>query len=132
MSNGSWQYQGRQQHMWFGHGTAPKGMGDRSAGRLPASYRGIQVHDSGDTANLLRITDTVDREARYCELPDGKIVPYIDLGDGYVAIPADAAGRSSSEGGFVAGRLLNEQGMPTVEKRGGLAGGGLSGPVTSP
>lgn len=76
--------------------------------------------------------DMVGREVRYCQLPDGRIVPYIDLGDGYAAIPADAAGHSAQGTGFAAGRLLTEQGMPTFDKPGGIAGGGASGPVTSP
>lgn len=118
--------------MWFGHGTAPKGIGNSPAKRSPISYQGVPVHDSEDTANLIRISESIGREARYCELPDGKIVPYIDLGDGYVAIPGDATGRSSSEGGVAAGRIIADLDQPSLQKRGGLAGGGKSGPVTSP
>ncbi len=68
-----------------------------------------------------------------CELPDGRIVPYLDLGNGFIAIPARELGGSGTDfgSGFSVGVAVTGTGMPTVDKHGGLAGGGKSGTVTS-
>lgn len=69
-------------------------------------------------------------DARYCELPDGRMVPYNDVGFGYAAVPeggvATDAGASVGLGHAVAG--VN---WPNESKDGGLAAGGKSGKVTS-
>jgi len=68
-----------------------------------------------------------------CELPDGKIVPYLDLGNGFIAIPAEELGGLGTDfgSGFSVGVAVTGTGMPTIDKRGGVAGGGKSGRATS-
>lgn len=68
-----------------------------------------------------------------CKLPDGRAVPYLDLGNGFIAIPAEELGGSSTDygSGFSIGITITGMGMPTVDKYRGIAGGGKSGPVTS-
>ena len=68
-----------------------------------------------------------------CELPNGKVVPYLDLGNGFIAIPAKESGGSGSDfgSGVSIGIIVTGTGMPTVDKYGGLAGGGKSGKSTS-
>ncbi len=65
-----------------------------------------------------------------CQMPDGSMHPYIDEGAGYVRVygngPQDLPGQTGL--GVGAARAA----MPTLTKRGGIAGGGLSGRVTSP
>lgn len=66
-----------------------------------------------------------------CMLPDGRIVPYRELGNGLALI--EDPGRAPQPGaGMAVGNAVNEIGMPTVDKPGGIAGGGASGRVTSP
>jgi len=65
-----------------------------------------------------------------CQLPDGQIVPYRDIGLGY----GMAGGGSTNTNGIgtaiapLAARIAEK----TVPKPGGIAGGGKSGPWTSP
>jgi hypothetical protein len=64
-------------------------------------------------------------------LPDGRIVPYHDLGNGFAFV--EGGGSAPAIGtGMAVGNAVNSMGMPTVDKPGGVAGGGASGPVTSP
>ena len=71
------------------------------------------------------------RPLTFCQLPNGQIVPYTDLGNGFALIDGDENGTDLGAG-VAAGNALNGTAMPTVNKPGGLAGGGRSGPVTSP
>ncbi len=60
-------------------------------------------------------------------------MPYTNLVNGYAAIPADNSGQATDNGiGVAVGSAVTGTAMPTVDKPGGIAGGGISGPVTSP
>ena len=64
-----------------------------------------------------------------CQSPDGTIVSYTNLAGGYIQIDG-IGGSTGLQTGI--GQVGTQAGMPTVDKPGGLAGGGASGPVTSP
>lgn len=66
----------------------------------------------------------------YCQLPDGRIVPYSDLGFGYVQVQ-DGGANSDLGGGVGVGHAGANSNWSTEEKPGGLAGGGKTGPHTS-
>lgn len=65
-----------------------------------------------------------------CRLPDGSVHAYTDAGGGYVNIYGDGNADSSGQAGI--GAAANGTAMPTMPKPGEIAGGGRSGPVTSP
>lgn len=69
-------------------------------------------------------------DQNYCQLPDGRIVPYSDLGLGYAKVQEGGVG-SNLGAGVGAGHAGANANWPTEEKPGGLAGGGKSGPYTS-
>jgi RHS repeat-associated protein len=90
----------------------PVGEGTDPAGNLYAYVGG----------NPVSLTDPLGLcpPQNYCQLPNGDIVPYTDLGNGMVGT------------GAAIGQAGAETAMPTSSKPGGIAGGGKSGPVTSP
>jgi hypothetical protein len=63
-----------------------------------------------------------------CQLPNGEIVSYQDMGNGFGLV----AGGVNGGLGLGIGRAATDMQMPTESKPGGLAGGGRSGKVTSP
>jgi len=75
---------------------------------------------------------TVVAGTTLCQLPDGRIVPYVTFGDGLAFITGDGGYPSELGTGAAPGNAVNRADMPTVDKFGGIAGGGRSGPVTSP
>jgi RHS repeat-associated protein len=81
--------------------------------------------------NPIDRTDPTGLCPNVCQLPNGQIVPYVDLGNGYAIV---GSGGSPTDLGIGAGvgNAANNTAMPTVDKPGGIAGGGSSGPVTSP
>jgi RHS repeat-associated protein len=69
----------------------------------------------------------------FCQLPNGQIVSYYDMGNGYALIGGGQSQALPAPGaGAAVGNAVNSMAMPTVDKPGGIAGGGASGPVTSP
>lgn len=67
---------------------------------------------------------------RYCELPDGRMVPYTDVGFGYAEV-ADGGTITDVGAGVGAGHAVAGMNWPNESKDGGLAAGGKSGKVTS-
>lgn len=67
---------------------------------------------------------------RYCELPDGRMVPYTDVGFGYAAV-ADGGTATDAGAGVGVGHAVAGMNWPNESKDGGLAAGGKSGKVTS-
>ena len=84
-------------------------------------------------ATIAATSSVLEDSPLRCELPDGRTVPYLDLGNGFIAIPAEELGGSSTDygSGFSIGITVTEMGMPTVDKYGGVAAGGKSGRATS-
>ena len=67
---------------------------------------------------------------RYCELPDGRMVPYKDVGFGYGTVPNGGV-PTDMGAGVGAGHAAAGMNWPNESKDGGLAAGGKSGKVTS-
>ncbi len=82
-----------------------------------------EFFDPSDTATL--------DQRKLCQLPDGRIVPYSELPLGYATVGAGGANTDMGVG-VTAGHVIANSNQPTLPKPGGLAGGGKSGPVTSP
>jgi hypothetical protein len=70
-------------------------------------------------------------EQQFCQTDDGRIVPYTDLGAGYVGV-RDASQALPTGTESTAWSGLSKWASPTAPKPGGIAGGGASGPWTSP
>ncbi len=100
-----------------------------------AASVGPRVSPSGplSTLTIAATSSVLENSPLRCELPDGRIVPYLDLGNGFIAIPAEELGGSGTDfgSGFSIGVATTGTGMPTLDKFGGLAGGSKSGRVTS-
>jgi RHS repeat-associated protein len=92
---------------------------------------GMNVYLYGG-ANPLEFTDPEGLcPDNLCQLANGDIVQYKDLWGGYIEV--SGGGVSTDAGtGVGLGQVFNGTGMPTVTKNGGVAGGGMSGKVTSP
>jgi hypothetical protein len=65
-----------------------------------------------------------------CQLPDGRIVPYVPMSGGF-ALTGAGQFPTDVHYGVAAGNAAIRADMPTVDKFGGIAGGGRSGEVTS-
>jgi RHS repeat-associated protein len=65
---------------------------------------------------------------KYCQMADGSIHPYQDVGGGQILVGSG----DTNTAGTAVGNAVNNSAMPTVTKSGGISGGGLSGRVTSP
>jgi hypothetical protein len=63
-----------------------------------------------------------------CQLPDGSVHPYTDMGDGFGFI----YGGGNTNGQAGVGAAANSTAMPTQPKPGGVGGGGASGRATAP
>jgi hypothetical protein len=65
-----------------------------------------------------------------CQMPDGAIHPYTNIGGDYVNTFDSGPPRAPGQIGLAAG--VANASAPVLPKRGGIGGGGPSGPVTSP
>ena len=100
-----------------------------------ATLTGSRVSSPGPLgpSTIAATSSVLEDSPLRCELPDGRAVPYLDLGNGFIAVPAEEIGGSSTDYGFgfSIGITITGMGMPTVEKYGGIAGGGKSGKARS-
>jgi hypothetical protein len=83
------------------------------------------------SSNPINRTDRNHPYPAFCQLPNGQIVPYVDMGNGF-AFGGYGENATNLGAGTGIGNAVNNIAMPTVDKPGGIAGGGKSGPVTSP
>lgn len=136
VTNGTdYQYAGLFAHQLSGLSLATRRALDGSTGRWlnrdpiresagPNLYAYVKAGPISDTDRRGTCGDT-----GYCELPDGTIVSYTDLGGGFIQVNG---GNTASELGTGLGPAVNQTTMPTISKSGGVGGGGRTGPFTSP
>lgn len=116
----------------------------REIGKIPGLPQRVYDEAAKDVRRLLNETASTSKSeagaastpplaAAYdgvCRMPDGSDHPYIDTGGGFGEIYG--AGNPNTNGQFGIGEAANGTTAPISSKPGGLAGGGKSGPVTSP
>ncbi len=106
-------------------GNGPGGSGDGSGSGAKSPPVVLQ------TGKDISRQDDKNKPDGYCKLPDGSVHPFQFVGDGNVIVfQGNQSGDVPNQVGL--GNAGNSLSMPTVDKPGGVGGGGLSGPVTSP